>query len=349
MLAQCRHLRRAEEAVVADDRRPSRPPSPTSATTRAQSGTVLENVQCHVDAARSGFSPRRSRTGPRATRPTPAGTATFPALTPTSGSQTLHRRDRGRGPAARSITQLPVAGVRPLADPDPAGSRSRSTNPSRSRSRWTKPNGTPWVGTANITVIAGSGGTPSYQFSNVSFTAAGTALHDPERDAVPEHRLLRHRAGPGLQHRDGSLRRAGERASTRPRQRADLSNTFTETMVPMGTLDVTGDVRDQLGTSVHSFRFSLCQGPGGRRSNWSTRQHEHPSSGQGNDEALDAPLADFQLPKFRPNATYTVQAAGGGIPPAHGLVDGDAGAKPLADACFCGPDRHRYYRAARAC
>ena len=132
----------------------------------------------------------------------------------------------------------------------------------------TKPDGTPWVGTANITVIAGSGGT-TLPVQQRELHGGRHCLRDhdarPERRAAAsEHRLLRHRAGLGLQRRDGAAPIVPANGIYPATSAADLWYTFTEKMVPivMGTLDVTVDA-DQL---QRHGTFRSRAGSGRRRS-----------------------------------------------------------------------------------
>ena len=110
-----------------------------------------------------------------------------------------------------------------------------------------KVDGTNWVGNANITVTAGSGGT-SYTFSNVPFTSAGTpyaitTLAPPSGQLLLpniDYSISVQANGFSVATDDDVVPVAGTYPAT---SAAALTNTFTETMLPLtpptGELDVT--------------------------------------------------------------------------------------------------------------
>jgi Tfp pilus assembly protein PilV len=133
------------------------------------SGTVLGNVRVTLTPP-AGLSPPVP-SGPESDVTDASGTVSFAGLTPTSGSQTY-----SVGIASADMPNLYYARAVPAFQLSPTQILPESIQvyqPVTLKIALTNPNGTPWVGSANIVVTAGSGGT-TYQFNNVGFTAAGT-------------------------------------------------------------------------------------------------------------------------------------------------------------------------------
>ena len=209
---------------------------------QSQSGTVLQNVNVTLTPP-VGLSPAIP-SGPEADQTDASGTVSFPALTPTSGAQ-LYTVGIASSDLPAFYTQLPVAGFQ-LSPTQIQPESIQVYQPVTLYVALDKPDGTNWVGNANITVTAGSGGT-SYTFSNVPFTAAGTSYAITTL-SPPSGQLL-------LPNIDYSITVQGPSgyapvtddavvpvAGSYPASAAGtLTETFTETMTPpvMGTLDVT--------------------------------------------------------------------------------------------------------------
>ncbi|HEY2776501.1 MAG TPA: hypothetical protein VGI77_01245 [Gaiellaceae bacterium] len=257
------------------------------------SGTVLQNVRVTLTPP----------TGSPASDVTDAsGTATFPGLTPTVGSQTY-----SVGIATPDVpplyTRLPVAAFG-LSPTEIAPESIQVYQPVTLYVALRKPDGTNWVGTANITVTAGSGGT-SYSFNNVNFAAAGT-LYTITSQGTGGAPLLpnidyfvRIQAATYTTVTDDEIVPV---AGAYPAATAtDLSYTFTETMAPVvnGTLDITATrIRTSGGTvTCQSGAAIQVRDSGGALVASGTTSTSSPYDVQ------------LQVPA---SVTYTVTATGGG-------------------------------------
>lgn len=271
---------------------------------QAQSGTLLQDVPVTLTPP-AGLNPPVPN-GPESDVTDASGTVTFGGLTPTTGAQ-LYTVGIASADLPAFYTQIAVPGFQ-LSPTQILPQSIQVYQPVTLYVTLKNPDGSNWVGTANITVTAGSGGT-NYQFNNVSFTAAGTP-YAITRQGPAGAPLL-----PNIDYfiavqatnvvpvsDDQVVPASGVYPAT---VASDLTYTFAETMTPpaMGTLDVTANrpgssacrtgatitVRDGSGTTVATGTTSTV-----------------------------APY-DVQL-QVLANATYSVTARGGGSPARTGTV-----------------------------
>jgi type II secretory pathway pseudopilin PulG len=210
---------------------------------QSQSGTVLEDVNVTLTPP-VGLSPAIP-SGPEADTTDASGTVSFPALTPTSGAQ-LYTVAIATADLPAFYTQLPVAGFQ-LSPTQIQPESIQVYQPVTLYVALLKVNGTAWVGNANITVTAGSGGT-SYTFNNVPFTSAGTPYAITTL-SPPNGQLLLPNIDYSISVQANGFSVATDDdvvpvAGTYPASAAStLTDTFTETMLPLtppaGELDVT--------------------------------------------------------------------------------------------------------------
>ncbi len=276
---------------------------------QSQSGTVLDNVNVTLTPP-VGLNPAIP-SGPESDLTDASGTVTFPGLTPTSGSQ-LYTVGIAAADLPAFYTQLPVAGF-PLSPTEISPQSIQVYQPVTLYVALDKPDGTNWVGTASITVTAGSGGT-SHTFSNISFTSAGTPYAITTL-SPPSGQLL-------LPNIDYSITVQGPSgyapvtddevvpvAGSYPASAAaTLTTTFTETMTPpvMGTLDVSA-------TRLNSGNPVACSG-----ATITVKDNSGTTVATGPTPTTGTRHVQFAVPVTA--APYTVTAVGGGSPARTGSV-----------------------------
>jgi Tfp pilus assembly protein PilV len=282
---------------------------------QSQSGTVLQNVRVTLTPP-AGLSPAVPA-GPESDVTDASGTVSFGALTPTTGSQVYTL-----GIASADMPSLYYAQSVPAFDLSPTEILPQSIQvyqPVTLNVALVKPDGTPWVGTANVTVTAGSGGT-TYQFNNVSFTAAGTpkVITTQGSSGSPllpniDYFVTVQATGYGTVTDDSLVPASGSYPATIA---SDLAYTFTETMAPLvlGTLDVTAT---RINSTTHNA-FACRNG-----ATITVTDGGGATVAQGTTSTSSPYDVRLQVPA---NATYTVQATNGS-----GSRSGSSSATPAPD------------------
>ncbi len=248
----------------------------------SSSGTALQNVRVTLTPP-SGLNPPIP-SGPESDTTDPAGTVTFAGLTPTSGSQVFNL-----GIASADLpylyTQLPVTafGLAPTQFYTPT---IQIYQPVTLYVALYKQDGTPWVGSANITVTQGSGGT-SHTYSGISFTSAGTSyaittLSPPSgQPLLPDYDYFVSISASGFEPVSDNV--AVPLAGTYPATSASaLAYTFSETMLPAppaGELDVTVQMTKSSGGTLTCKKSSVVVAGGPQGSQYSNYTASTSSSG----------------------------------------------------------------------
>jgi Tfp pilus assembly protein PilV len=236
---------------------------------QSQSGTVLENVNVTLTPP-VGLSPAIP-SGPESDTTDASGTVSFPGLTPTSGSQ-LYTVGIATPDLPSFYTQLPVAGFQ-LSPTQVQPESIQVYQPVTLNVALKTVGGANWVGSANITVTAGSGGT-SHTFSNVPFTSAGTpyaitTLSPPSGQLLLpniDYFISVQANGFSVATDDDVVPVGGVYPAA---SLAALTDTFTETMLPLtppaGELDVTVQMTKTSGSggllTCHNATVVVSGGP----------------------------------------------------------------------------------------